>query len=194
MKSPKRRRRLGIFFFAVPVVVIGVLAAFAALTTFGVQNGTIVVRATGNVGSGPVVLSVAATLNGRTIETPYSATLPAGSYTVVFSAVNWYVTPPPHAFTLEGGKTAYAVGIYNPTKEVIGISQAGFNQSAVGALHGVTPVVWANTGSQYVVVVISGTGNVGIAPGQTYSKVFSVPGTYEFSLLNTNLSGQVTVI
>lgn len=173
---------------------MGILVVFALVSVFLSSSGTIVVRALADNGKGGTTeLHVQATLNGNAVLTPYNASQPQGPYTVTFPAVKWYVTPLPHTLTLTAGKTAYAVGVYEPVRVVIGVSLAGFNQTSVEALHNVTPVEWFNVGTEYVTLSIGGVGSVGLAPGQGYTTVFQKAGVSTFDLLEAKASGNVTV-
>ncbi|MDG6909831.1 MAG: hypothetical protein JRN08_05635 [Nitrososphaerota archaeon] len=189
MKNSRKSRRKGTLAFLIPMVIFVVIVIFGIAYAFGPQQGTIVIRAV----YGTEELHVTATLNGQQVQTPYNATVTQGYYNVVFPPLQWYVAPPAHALTLGAGKTAYAVGVYTAAKVAVGVTPGGFNQTAVGALHGVTPVAWVNTGTQEVVVVVSGVGSVDLVPGQAHSVVFAAAGVYGFHILDTSITGTVTV-
>ena len=194
MSRSRGRRRTGSLLFLAPIAAVGVLVVFALVSAFWSSSGTIVVRALADNGKGGTIeLHVQATLDGNVVLTPYNASEPQGVHTVTFPAVEWYVTPLPHTFTLTGGKTAYAVGVYEPARVVIGVSLAGFNQTTVEALHNVTPVEWFNVGTAYVTLSIGGVGDVGLAPGQGYTTIFQKAGVATFDLLEGQASGNVTV-
>ena len=119
--------------------------------------------------------------------------MPQGSYAVVFPQVKWYVAAANETVYLPGGKTAYAIGTYVATKDVIGVSEGGFNQSKVAALHGVTPVEWVNAGAGYVTIEVTGIGNIVLGPGGSYTTTFPSPGQYSYAIYNTSIAGRVTV-
>jgi hypothetical protein len=92
---------------------------------------------------------------------------------------------------LSGGKTEYAVAVYSPIVRKVSISTTGFNATTITVLHGITPVVWMNTGSTVVVLEISNLGRTSIGPSQNYTTIFPSSGTFSFDIFNTNFTGAV---
>lgn len=189
-----RSRRLGRLVFFVPIVALVLLLAVGLISYVSSESGTLVVVAesAGRYSSG-VQLHVTVTVGSSTGTTPANFTLPAGYYTVTYGAAAWYVTPSSRNTTVSGGKTQYAVGLYSPALKVIGVTDGGFNVTAVSALHEVTPVIWVNVGSSAVTMDINSLGRVSLYPSQNYTHVFPASGTFYYDILNTNQTGSVQV-
>ena len=187
------RRRYGRLLLFVPVVAFGAIIMMTLIFLSGPANGLLVVEAVPAGVTGPSQLHVAVTINGNSYQAPYNATLPQGSYTVGFPPVQWYTSPASKTVTVLGGRTAYAIGEYVPIPVVIGVSQGGFNVTHLAALHGVTPVTWANVDTGYVTIYVTGIGVIPLNPGQHYVTTFRSPGQYNFTIFDTSISGTVAV-
>jgi hypothetical protein len=195
LKRARKRNRFGTFVFFIPVLAIVALVAFAVLDTLFLSHGTIVVSAVSSGKySSPKPLTVTATVGSSSETTPFNLSLGEGTYTVVFSSLRWYSTPPSENVAVLPGKISFALGTYEPTVSYVGISGTVFNVTSVTAKHGVTPVVWVNVGSQDAVLESSSFANREIPPGQSYAMVFQDPGDYTFVLFQgkTNLTVQVS--
>ena len=194
MRKHRKSRRLGRFLLLIPIAVFGIIVLLSLQYFAGPGNGVLVVEAHGiGASGGTTQLSVPATVNGRSIQTPYNATLPVGEYAVEFQAVKWYVTPPNDTVYVLGAKTAYAIGDYLPLKDMVGVTESGFNQTAIQALHGVTPVEWVNLESGYVTLHITQIGTIVLGPGENYTTIFTAPGEYTYAIFGTTISGTASV-
>lgn len=193
VKKGKRSRKYGRVFFALPIIAV-VILVFYSLALPAPKNGVLIIKTdTVNAAGTTTEVSLSLTLNGNTVLSPYNESLPLGTYTVTFPPLNWYHTPDSHTLGLEGGKTAYAVGIYKPVDYTIGVSADGFNRTTAVALHGVTTINWVNTGTGPVVVYISGVGTLSLDPGQAFPVVFKSSGAYSYYIPSTDYRGKVTV-
>jgi len=141
-------------------------------------------------------LSVQATVEGVTKVTPFTLKLAPGTYLVSFSPLPWYRQLNPQvSVPLPAGATAYAIGLYEPMARVIAVTEGGFNVTKVNALHGITPVVWINLGSNFTVLNVQPLGRVVLRPGENFTWVFDEPGTYAYFLLfSPSISGSVEVL
>lgn len=191
-KKSRPRRRFGSVVFFVPIAVL--LALFLVAFVSGATNnaGVLIVRAqSSHYPYAP--LHVSATVGAATGTTPFNLTLAAGSYTVTFSALAWYHTATPRTIEVVGGQTVYAVGLYVPIPVFVSVNQDGFNSTIVRAGHGITPVIWTNTGAS-VVELKSSLFSVALIPGQNYTRIFTSQGPVSVVVLGTNLTMQVDVI
>lgn len=152
---------------------------YAIVSATGSPNGTLVVEAQSSGRYSRVIsLGVTASINGQKAATPATLTLSQGTYSVTFSAVPWYVTPPPRVVVVPATKTSYVVGTYNPIEEFVSVDGGGFNRTSLSVLHGVTPVVWINPSSVDQVLYSPPMGNVDIPPMQNFTYVFPQEGTF----------------
>ena len=188
--KPGRARtssKAGRLLFFIPIAALAFLVVFGLLGASSTRDGTLVVEA---VSSGryapPVPLHVSATVDGKSAGTPFNVTLPAGKYTVVYNSTRWFNTPDARPVVLAGGATGYAIGTYLPVVMSIGITQGGFNSTAVTALHSITPVVWVNLGAKAVELQIEGVGTVRIPPSLNFTHVFQSQGSFGFFLVNSS--------
>jgi hypothetical protein len=125
--------------------------------------------------------------------TPMTLSLSQGSYTVTFSALAWYTTPPPKYVTVLSGKDSYAVGVYDPIVEYVSVGGGQFNRTSLAVEHGVTPVVWVNPSSEDQIIFSQLTGRVEVPPMQNFTYVFQQKGTFTFSFpLNSSPSLEIT--
>jgi plastocyanin len=202
LKKSKSRynSRVGKLFFILPILIIGVLVVYAFVELN--SPGTLIVQAEGCVNSVSSTttttgncpsINVPVTVGSKSGTTPWTLSLSQGTYTVNFTAAQWYYPPPEHEVVIDPGLTAYAVAIYNPINKVVQVSPSGFNTTSVAALHGVTLVKWTNPSSSVVTFEGSPYGRIPLDPGESYSAIFATAGTYTFNVLNTNESMKVQV-
>ena len=191
MRSSKRKdNRLGRLVFFIPLVVIVsfVVYGFFQLTA----PGTLKVEAIAHdqyvyTGAGGKSIQVSVTVEGssggntQSGTTPASFSLSSGTYTVTYGPIEWYTTPADKTVAVPNGKTVYADAVYDVIPSVISIAHSGFNSTEVSALHGVTPVIWVNTSGSDVVLNIQSIGNVALASGQNFTKVFQSVGSLSFT-------------
>ena len=186
-------RRLGRTLFVIPVLLVIGIVAFGLVSAWLNSTGTLVVEAQSSYGGVTSPLLAVATVSTTTGHTPYNVTLNPGSFTVTYSQLEWYHTPPPTAVVVLGGKTAYSIGIYTPIASVISVTSVGFNSSRSTAKHGVTPVVWIDASTK-AVQIESGSFNAVIAPGQNYTRIFQAASNMTVTLLGTGSKMTVNVI
>ena len=186
-------RKAGKLIFFIPVAAVILLVLFGLVSYVADESGTLVVEAVSSTrySAAKLELRVPFSVGTTAGATPYNLSLPIGSYTVTYGAVQWFYTPAPRTVSVAGGKTVYAIAVYDPVQEGVTITQNGFNDTRVGALHAVTPVVWINHTNATVVLVLGSIGNIPIAPSLNYTHVFGSKGTYAFSLTNQAFSGEV---
>lgn len=191
MKRKKSRYNstVGKLIFIIPLLVLGTVVVY----TFSVLHspGTLIVTAESSAcenavatsgGSCPPLL-VQVTVNGKSGETPWTQSLTQGTYTVTYSALTGYYTPAAKAASVTPSITTYAVGVYDPITRVVQVTNSGFNETSIQAIHGITPVVWTNPSSSAVTIRGSPTGSVTIQPGETYTHVFTAAGTYNYTVI-----------
>lgn len=179
MKRRKRGGRFGTLLFLVPTIVVLALVIFAVLYTVSFQNGTLIVNAqTSSKYYQPKFLNVSASVSGRLGTTPYNLSLAPGTYTVSFSQRAWFYTPAERVVSLPGGKTAYAVGVYDPIVRTVLMTGDSFNSSNVSAEHGITPVIFINQMKDSVLIQSIPTGRVNIPPAGNFTFVFPQAGRY----------------
>lgn len=193
MSRKQSHRRLGTLLFVLPIALLVALVAYQILVgATGTPSGTLIVEAQSSSRYYPAIaLRVAVTVGSTTGYTPLTLTLTQGTYNVTYSDVKWFVTPPLKSITVSSGKSAYAVGVYNPIVEAVSVTPDQFSTTQVNALHGVTPVVWVNHSSDDVVMDSTPTGRIIIAPSQNYTYVFQSAGSFEFSLPLSSAPGMV---
>ena len=187
---PRRRRRIGKLLFALPLLALTAAIVYGYVASS--QPGTLVVEAKDSKTQRD--LAVQAWINGRSVATPASLSLPQGVYTVIFNETSWYQTPGPRTISLLAGRTAYAVAEYNPIPIVIQVSTGGFDRTGVRARMGVTPVVWVNTSNQFVVLIGDQWERAIIDPNQNFTYVYQNMGTFRYALWQTDFGGTVTVV
>lgn len=200
MKTKKRyNSTLGKLFFIIPVLIIGTLVIYAYVQLS--SPGTLIINAENSYCTAVQVptnaicshLIVAATVNGKTGETPWTLSLTQGNYLVNFTSVEWYYPSAGRDVGVVPGQTVYAVGLYDPIARVIQVTPSGFNATTVTALHGVTAVNWTNPSKSLVSFQGAPFVRVPLEPGQTYSYVFPTAGTYKYNLVSTNYTLTVDV-
>ena len=195
MTSGPRKRgrdRFGRLVFFIPILIVLLLVAFALWSGATGTSGVLMVRAQ-SASSASTSLPASVSVNGETSTVPFNLTLAQGSYVVTFNPLGWYTAPPPETVVVPAGKTSYAVGVYTPVERVVAISNDGFNQTSITALHGVTPVVWVNEAGSPVVLDVQGVKAVPLEAGQNYTQVFQSAGKFAYSIFNTSEQGRVTV-
>jgi hypothetical protein len=194
MGKERRKLRYGRLTFFAPTFLVVFLIAWVVLGSGVGQQGTLVVLAeTSGKYESSTQLHVFATVNGKTMTTPFNLTLGSAVYSVTFPPVAGYLTPGPRGITVLPGKPAYAVGLYNPRLYIIAVSGNGFNVTRITVLYQINPVVWINYANTVAVLQIDPVGRVDIRPGQNFTYVFLQPGIYSYSLLLQNFTGEVSV-
>jgi hypothetical protein len=183
MKRHTAKRRLGILLFLVPLIIIGTIIAYQLVQGTYSQTGTLIVRAQSSARYyRSVGLNVSATVGVASGVTPFELELTQGTYKVKFSEQKWYHTPSERLVNVPRGVTSYVVGVYDPIVETVSVSHNMFNSTELIAMHGVTPVVWVNGMSDFVVISSDLTGRVSIAPSQNFTYIFQKAGVFTFSL------------
>jgi hypothetical protein len=183
LKGRKRGDRYGTLVFLIPVVLIVALVAYAVFDATLSQDGTLVVRAQTSAKFYPAeYLNVTVSVAGRSGTTPFTVSLPQGTYTVTFPSQRWFDTPASRTINVTARGDSFAVGIYDPIPVTVSVNQTKFNTTAISVLHKVTPVIWVNPTNDYSVISSSLTGPIVIAPMQNYTYVFQESGTYSFSI------------
>lgn len=184
MKGRTRRSRLSTFIFLLPIIVIVAAAAYQILSYSSTQKGVLKVYAIDTRNDN--LTGVGASINGVSVQLPYTGVLAQGDYTVTYSSVNWFITPSPKHVTVLGGKTAYAIGVYVPRPVNVAVTKDGFNVTSVTVLHTVTPLVIINTQPSYAVLTgLPGRGNVVLSSGQSFTTNFNQTGTFQVQILYT---------
>ncbi|MDG6901555.1 MAG: hypothetical protein JRM80_06295 [Nitrososphaerota archaeon] len=187
-----KSKRFGRVIFFVPVVAVLALMVIGLMSIASITTGTLVLETMSSGRYSPSIQLHATVTVGSTVRTsPFNLTLSQGSYTVVYGALAWYVTPVPRSLFLPNGKTEYAVGTYSPILRGIAITPNGLNSTDITAEHGVTPVVWVNERSAVTVLVVSGVGRIPLNPYQNYTMVFPSQGSFFFDIFNTGLNGTI---
>jgi hypothetical protein len=185
LERKKARKRYGRIVFFIPTLVVLAVAAFGIISFISIQTGTIVVEA---MSSGRYTTSVQlhpyVSVGGKTEQSPFNLTLPQGQYTVEFGQLSWYLTPGTRSVVVSGGKTQFAVAVYDPVVRVISISSAGFNSTSTTAEHGLTPVIWVNLSKEVFTLSIQGLAKIPLNPGENYTAVFPSQGTFSYSIPN----------
>ena len=192
MKGRNRRNKFGTLLFFIPIALVLAIVVYAVLDTTVFQNGTLVVRAQTSARYYPIeYLNTSVTVSGRSGITPYTLSLPPGTYTVNFPSEDWFTSPPSRSVTVTPGETSFVVGVYNPVPEIVAVNSGGFSVSKVTVLHRVTPLVWVNPSSDYQVISSNLTGRIFIPPLQNYTYVFQSKGAFGFSLVGSQSQGLV---
>jgi hypothetical protein len=190
----KKGRRFGTLAFFVPIVLIVAVIAYAIISGTASPTGTLVVTAQSSSRYyTPIGLNASVTVGTRGGVTPLTLSIAAGTYTVTYSSLPWFSTPPARVIDVLGGKSSYAVGVYDPLVEAVSIDQNHFNDTRLSAMHGVTPVVFVNHMSDSVVVESDLVGNVPIPSSQNFTVVFEGAGTFDFTL-SGSASQALTVV
>lgn len=193
MKRKSRyNSRLGKLFFIIPIIIIGSLVVYAFVQLN--SPGTLIITAENSycATSTPPTnaicsqLQVAATVNGKSVETPSRLSLVQGNYVVNFTTLQWYSPPASRDVGILPGQTVYAVAAYYPIGRVIQATPSGFGGTIVTALHGVTMVNFTNPTNSLVTVLGAPFTRAAIQPGQTFSFIYPSAGTYEYNVLSTN--------
>jgi len=187
---PKRRRRFGKLLFALPVILLVAAILYGYFSVS--QPGSLVVDARDAHTLNP--LAVQAYVNGKSVTTPTTLSLVQGVYTVTFSDLLWYQTPGARTVSLPAGHTAYALGEYMPTPEIIRISSQGFDTTSISAKGGLSPVVWVNTSTQFVVLLGDQFNRVIINPNQNFTYVYQGTGHFQYSIWQTDFAGTVDAV
>jgi len=187
---PKRRRRFGKLFFALPVLLFVVAIVYGYFSVS--QPGSLVVDARDAHTLSP--LAVQAYVNGNSVTTPTTLSLVQGVYNVTFSRLPWYQTPGARTISLSAGHTAYALGEYAPTSEIIRISSRGFDTTSISAKGGLSPVVWVNTSAQFVVLLGDQFNRVIINPNQNFTYIYQSMGHFQYSIWQTDFAGTIDVV
>jgi hypothetical protein len=179
----KRRydSRLGKLLFVLPALVIVIVVVYAFITLS--SPGTLIVSAEN---SNQVQLNVKANVNGQTVTTPSTIKIARGEYEVNFSSIEWYYPPPARDVSVQPGQTVYAVGAYIPQTRFVQVTSGGFNETAITALHALTPVTWTNPTDTLQTFSGGPFSTVRLNPGQSYTYVFPSPGQYVLYFGNTN--------
>jgi len=192
-RSKKRSVPFGRLVFFIPLVIVLLLVLFAFVSGSTSTAGTLIVSAQSS-DNAATPLRVTAVVQSTTSTTPFNLSLRQGTYIVNFGALAWYSAPPARTVVVPAGRAAYAVGVYQPVERIVAISGGSFNQSAVTALHGVTPVVWVNKEGVPLLLNIQGVKPVSLQAGQNFSYIFQSAGKYTFSVYAFAVQGQVTVV
>ena len=194
MRRQKTGRKWGNLIFLLPVIVIAGLVAYQLINVTFFNDGTLNVQAlTSDKFYPSESLAVTASVGGQTGTTPFSVSLPQGTYSVTFDRLQWYWTPSPRQAVVPAGSTAYATGVYSPIQRVIMITQDKFNVTEVTAMHDVTPVTWENSMANFTILVGSPFGKIILTPGENYTYVYQNQGSFSFSLSYANAGGVVQV-
>ena len=190
MKKSRSRYNplLGKLLFIIPAIVIIAVGAYAYVSLN--QPGKLIVNAQSPSGD-PV--SAPAAVNGKSVQTPYTVSLAAGTYTVTYGHVQWYYTPGEKSVSLLPGVTSYAVAVYEPVVRVVTIGANGFNTTSITALHKVTPINFTNTGSSTVAMTGLPFGTEFIGPGRSFTYTFNAAGTYNCRVAADNATVSVVV-
>ena len=187
---PKRRRLFGKLLFALPFLLLVAAIVYGYFSAS--QPGSLVVDARDAHTLNP--LAVQAYVNGKSVTTPTTLSLVQGVYNVTFSQLEWYQTPGARTVSLSGGHTAYALGEYTPTPEIIRISSQGFDITSISAKSGLSPVVWVNTSAQFVVLLGDQFNRVIINPNQNFTYIYQSTGRFQYSIWQTDFTGTVGVV
>jgi hypothetical protein len=188
MKKTRYNPTVGKLLFVIPAILIVSLVVYAFVQLNA--PGTLILQAESPSGSS---LQVSVTVNGQAYTTPYTLSLHQGNYIANFSSIEWYYPPSTRDVTVTPGHTVYAVGLYNPIKKFVSVTGAGFNTTTISVLHGVTPVTWINPSDSLVTFTGSPLSQISLYPGQSFTYTFMTPGTYELTVLSTNLTLTVKV-
>jgi len=187
MKGRRKRGRFGTLLFVLPIVIIAFIVAYQLFSATYFNSGTLVVEAQSSGRYYQAVgLNVSVRVDTRGGTTPLLLSLTQGTYTVVFSTIQWYSTPSPRSVGVLAGKTSYALGVYDPVLKVVSIEGSQFNATTVSVRHGVTPLVLINKMSGFAVVQGLPTGTIIIQSAKNFTHVFQNAGTYSLTLFGTS--------
>ncbi|MGA2663708.1 MAG: hypothetical protein ABSF83_02015 [Nitrososphaerales archaeon] len=192
MKTTGGRRynsTLGKLLFVVPALVIIALVGYAFILLN--SPGTLVVQA--ELAANGAQINVSAEVNGQSLTTPATISLPQGSYTADFGTIPWYYPPASRGVTITPGHTTYAVGSYEVKVQFVQVTPSGFNTTSVSVLHGLTPVTWKNPSNDLVTFQGGPFQQVRLDPGGSYTYVFPTTGTYVLNVGSTNETLDVVV-
>ena len=186
MRGRKKGDRFGTLLFAIPIVLVIAVVAYAVIGTASFANGTLIVRAQTSDRFYPAeYLNVTVIAAGKSGTTPFTLSLPQGTYTVTFPSQRWFTSPPSRTVNVTSGGNSFVVGVYGPIPVPVSVSQSKFNTTKISVLHRVTPVVWINPTSAYDVISSNLTGRIIIAPMQNYTYVFQEPGSFSFTVVGS---------
>jgi hypothetical protein len=195
VKGRRKRRRTGILLFLIPLFVVALAVTYQEIAANLYQTGTLVVRAqSSDRYYHSVGLNVSASVGARSGITPFNLSLTQGTYTVSYEASQWYHSPQPRSVGVIGGKTSYAIGVYDPIVEAVAISQDRFNTTQLTVMHGATPVVWLNQMGGYAVIESGPTGRVIIPPSQNFTFVFPAAGSFAVSMPVVQGAPELTIL
>jgi heme/copper-type cytochrome/quinol oxidase subunit 2 len=187
-KTSRYNTKVGKLLFVIPAVVIIVLGVYAFIHLN--SPGVLIVRAE-DENFAP--LAAPFTVNGNSYTTPENVSLSQGSYVVTFGTIPWYYPPVTRDVTIAPGYQAYAVGSYQPETKSVQVTPSGFNETAVVALHGVTPVTWINPSSSLVTFSGGPFQQVRLQSGQSYTYTFTTPESFVLNVGTTNENMTVTI-
>jgi hypothetical protein len=183
MKGRRKRGRFGTLLFVLPIAIVILIVAYQFISETYFNSGTLVVEAQS---SGryyqSVGLNVSVNVDTRGGTTPLTLSLTQGTYTVAFPSVQWYSTPLPRTVSVLAGKTAYALGVYDPVVKIVSIEGGQFNSTTISVKHGVTPFVLINKMSDFAVVQGAPSGTIIIQSAKNFTYVFQNAGTYALTL------------
>jgi hypothetical protein len=186
LKGRKRGGRFGTLVFLIPVIIVVGLAAYAVYDATLSQDGTLIVRAQTSTNYYPAeYLDVTVSVAGRSGTTPFTISLPQGTYTVTFPSQRWFTSPASRTVNVTARGDSFVVGVYGPIPMTVSVNQTKFNTTAIAVLHKVTPVIWVNPTNDYDVISSTLTGRIIIAPMQNYTYVFQESGSYSFSIVGS---------
>jgi hypothetical protein len=184
LKGRKKGDRYGTLVFLIPVILVVSLAAYAVFDATLSQDGTLIVRAQTSAKYYPTeYLNVTVSVTGKSGITPFTISLPQGTYTVTFPSERWFTSPASRTVNVTARSDSFVVGVYNPIPVTVSVNQTKFNTTAISVLHKVTPVTWVNPTNNYDVISSALTGRIIIAPMQNYTYVFQESGSYSFSII-----------
>jgi hypothetical protein len=190
MKSRRKRGRFGTLLFALPIILFVLVIAYQLISETYFNTGTLIVEAKSSGRYYPAVsLNASVSVGTRGGTTPATLSLTQGTYTVVFTTVQWYTTPQSRTINVVAGKTSYALGVYDPIVKGVSIEGNQFNATTISAKHGVTPIVLINRMSGYAVIQGAPDGTIIIQSAQNYTHVFQNAGTYTLTLFDTSAPG-----
>jgi hypothetical protein len=187
MKSRKKRGKFGTLLFALPITLFVLVIAYQLISETYFNSGTLVVAAESSGKYSAVIgLNVSVSVGSRGGTTPITLSLVQGVYTVVFPSLQWYSTPIPRTVSVLAGRTAYALGLYDPVVKGISIEGGQFNATDISIKHGVTPFVLINKMNGFAVVQGAPTQTIIIQSAKNYTYVFQNAGTYTLTLFGTS--------
>ena len=179
----KKGGRVGTLIFLLPTAVIIAIVLVGLLYNTG--SGTLVVEAVVEYGSTSIPIGASASVAGVTRSTPFNLSLSQGPYQVTYSPITWYRNATARQVSVLGGKTAFAIGVYVPITRVVAVDQNGFNASSIRVGHGITPVVWLNSGPS-ALTLVSSVFTVTIAAGANFTHIFQNVSSVSVSTFGTS--------